>query len=159
MNVTAVTTSDWQMSVRGLGEIAQNSADINQCLNTILSTQKGSDPCRYDFGIDILKFIDQPVNIVAPILVQQIISQVSLYETRIDLSTVNYSTVGPAKGSNLPVLDLGGTLFVLTWSFKLGTLSEGKAIANTDNQTTYFLLADQNGFVLLTDYDVSLIVN
>lgn len=146
MDVTDIGTTDWQMSVTGFGEVAQGSDDVNQCLNVILATQKGSDPLRFDFGIDLLRFIDQPVNTMAPALVQQIITQIAAYETRINLSTVNYSTP----------LD-GGVLFTLTWSYKQGTVLNGKNI--NGNETTYFLLADQNGFVLLTDFDVALIVN
>jgi phage baseplate assembly protein W len=149
MNVTDISSSDWQMSTTYPGDIAQGADDINQSFNIILTTQQGSDPLRFDFGIDLLSLIDTPADVMAPNLVQQIISQCALYETRVDLKTVNYSTA-----------TTGGVVFALTWVYKPGVVVNGKATADTDNGlTTYFLLADQNGFVLLSGYDVGIIVN
>ena len=149
MDVTDIDTPDWQLSLTGLGELVTNADDINQCLNTILATQKGTDPMRFDFGIDLISHIDKPVTLQAPALVNEIITQVAAYETRIKLKTVNYNAIVT-----------GQTLYVLTWFYKPGTVLNGRVISDTDNGlTTYFLLADQNGFVLLSDYDVSVLVN
>jgi phage baseplate assembly protein W len=147
VNVTEITNTDWQISTSALGNIAQGAADINQCLNIIFSSQKGTNPVRPEFGIDILKYIDRPGFIMAPELVSEIIDQIATYETRIDLSAVNYKIIEEK------------VIFSLVWAYKDGTLFNGAPTAAGNTITTYFLLADQDGFILLTDYDVSLIIS
>lgn len=126
--------------------MVQGIDDINQCFGFILTTQTGTDPLRPLFGVDLLASVDKPVNVMAPRLVKAIIEAIADYEPRVDLNSVNYTQT-----------ITGQTLFGLTWSFKEGTLYNG---GNTPQQTytSYFLLSDQNGFILLDDYNVSIIV-
>jgi phage baseplate assembly protein W len=112
----------------------------------LLATQKGSDPLRPDFGIDLLNWIDKPTTVMAPGLVKEIIDQVAFYETRIDLTDVNYSI--PSEK----------VVFTLMWRYKDGNLYRGADELGANN-TVYFLLSDQDGFILLSDNDVSIIVN
>jgi phage baseplate assembly protein W len=140
--INQVTTTNWQISNTGIGDIAEDADDINQCINNIFSTQRGSDPFRPDFGLDLLAAIDRPVNIMAPDLISDMVDQVASYETRIDLKTVNYTLAN------------NKVVFALTWEYSDGTLYKGDL-----TNKAYFLLADQNGLILLSDFDVSLILN
>jgi phage baseplate assembly protein W len=150
--VDQVKSTDWQMSANAFGEIVQGVNDVNQCLNFILTTQKFSDPLRPEFGVDLLSWIDKPLNDMAPGLVVEIIEQIGLYEQRINLSKVNYQ---------FPVDQPGKVIFSLTWAYKGGYttgLHGGDDPGDRNEVTTYFLLADQDGFVLVTDDFVSLIL-
>lgn len=77
------------MSVQGIGQIVEGLADIAQCIDIILTTQKGSDPFRPNFGVDILSYIGKPINIVQPRLVKEIQDQIGLWETRATITKLN----------------------------------------------------------------------
>lgn len=134
------------MSVSGQGELVQGVDDVNQCLNIILTTQQGTDPLRPDFGVDLLSWIDKPQTIVAAGLVPAIIRSIADYEPRIDLRRVNYTAAIN-----------GQLMFGIAWTFKDDLLYIGGA-TERQTYTTYFLLSDQNGFILLDDYNVSIMV-
>jgi len=80
-----ITYVDWQCKLNEIGGIAEGVNDINQCIAIILETQKGSDPHRPDFGSDILKYADYPVNIAKANIIRETIDSVTKWETRIDI--------------------------------------------------------------------------
>ncbi len=59
---TIIKSSEWAISLEGQGKIVQGLDAIKQRIYIILMTQKGTDPFRYRFGVDILKWVDKPVN-------------------------------------------------------------------------------------------------
>lgn len=85
--VTDISSVNWQLSTGGYGRIVQNADDIQQCLGMIFTTQKGSDPLRPDFGIDLLAWIDTPTPVAAPGIVNEMI-QAAVYEPRINISAI-----------------------------------------------------------------------
>lgn len=85
-----VRSQNWQLSTSQTGEIVQGLADIMQCVDVILSTQKGSDPFRPNFGVDVFSFIDEPINAAVPILVREITEQIELWEQRIRLTELRH---------------------------------------------------------------------
>ena len=82
--------SDWQISLTEQGSIVQELADINQCIILIITTQKGSDPMKPRFGVDLLKWIDKPVNVVVPGLITEITNQIQQWEPRVKVLQVTY---------------------------------------------------------------------
>lgn len=109
-------TQYWQLSMAALGDIVQGIWDIAQCIDIILATQKGSDPFRPNFGVDILSYLDQPANIAIPNLVREIQEQVALWETR-------------AKITKLETINEGSALTI--------TVYWEAAIGNSQNIVTY----------------------
>ncbi len=91
INVNEITSAEWSLSTRGQGEVEQGFDDINQCIKLIVSTQRGTDPMRPDFGCDLWQFIDYPINSAAPKMVNEILSALARWETRIQVSNVSYS--------------------------------------------------------------------
>lgn len=148
-NVTDIKTANWQISVKGIGEVEQGANDINQCIAIILATQKGSDPLRPDFGVDLLTWIDRPNTEVGPGLTKEIIEQIAAYEPRVDLKSVAYMTPDER------------VIFSLAWSYKAEDAPQGFSITkgSTPHVRVYFLLTNENGFVLLDDNSVALILN
>lgn len=82
--------SDWQISLTEQGAIVQELDDINQCLLLIMTTQKGSDPLKPRFGVDLLKWIDRPVNVLIPGLITEITNQIQIWEPRVKVLQVTY---------------------------------------------------------------------
>lgn len=82
-----IVSVDWQLSTAGYGRIVQGTDDVQQCLGIIFTTQKGSDPLRPDFGIDILSWMDRPINIAAPGIINEMLRGV-IYEPRISVTAI-----------------------------------------------------------------------
>lgn len=82
---------DWQYKLNGIGEVADGVEDINQCIAIILNTPKGSDPHRPNFGSNILKYIDYPINEAKPNIIRETIDAISMWETRVKVNSVLFS--------------------------------------------------------------------
>lgn len=85
---------NWQLSNTNLGEVSEGVDDLRQCIQTILTTTKGSDPLRPLFGSDIWRFIDTPVTTAVANISAEIIDSVSKWETRINVDKLTYDVVG-----------------------------------------------------------------
>lgn len=83
-------SQDWTMDLDEFGTIVQGLDDIRQCVMVILRTIRGSDPLRPEFGTNIYKLIDQPINVAAPQIVAEIIDGITTWEPRVELKSVKY---------------------------------------------------------------------
>lgn len=92
-----VISSNWSLSLTNQDEIVQGIDDIRQCVYIILTTVKGSDPLRPDFGCGIHTKIDLPVTQLATEGKKDILEALQTYEPRITVTnikaTVELSTV------------------------------------------------------------------
>lgn len=82
MEIQDITSKDWSLSLQGVGEVVQSMEDIKQCIFIILTTQKGTDPTRPDFGCGIYEYIDTPVSTAIPNMKKEIINAIATYESR-----------------------------------------------------------------------------
>lgn len=80
--------ADWQPELNKIGSVVEGIDDINQCIAIILTTRKGSVPHRPEFGCDIWKFIDNPVNIAIPNIIREATDAINLWETRIEIESI-----------------------------------------------------------------------
>lgn len=85
-----IKTKNWQLSIIGVGYIAEGLADIRQCLDILLRTQKGTDPLRPQFGCDISRYVDRPLTIAIPNIIRAIIEAIEIWEKRVVLKKVRY---------------------------------------------------------------------
>jgi len=92
MNTQEITSPNWQLSLTEPAGIVQGLDDINQCVLVILSTQKGTDPFRPEFGVDVMAYVDKPVSIAVPNLIRQIKEAIEIYETRVTVEQVKATT-------------------------------------------------------------------
>lgn len=95
----------WQPKAAALGDVVTDLDDINQCILTILTTPPGSDPHRPDFAMDLLSYLDRPLNEARPAIVRDAIRAIRLWEQR---ATV--LSVGVAAG------DVGQIVVTVTWT-------------------------------------------
>jgi phage baseplate assembly protein W len=74
---------NWQVSINDPTAIVEGAEDIAQCVYTIITTVKGSDPLRADFGSDVYKYIDKPINEVRPLIIYAVSEAIRKWEQRI----------------------------------------------------------------------------
>jgi phage baseplate assembly protein W len=91
ISINEIKSADWSFKVSTFGEVVEGYEDINQSINIILKTPKGADVFRPLFGAEITKYIDQPINQAGPQMVREILEALAIWETRIEVTSVNYT--------------------------------------------------------------------
>jgi phage baseplate assembly protein W len=84
-DVRSIRSVNWQLQLDTFGGIVEDLDDINQCILTILTTPKGSDPLRPEFAMDVMAYVDKPMDVAIPTLVAQAVEALRLWEPRISL--------------------------------------------------------------------------
>ncbi|WP_448092502.1 GPW/gp25 family protein [Pseudomonas lini] len=85
---TSITAAHWQPALGTSGEVVEGLRDIDQSIRIILTTPKGADAHRPDFGSDLHLYIDWPVNRVTPHLVREAVDALRRWETRLSVVQV-----------------------------------------------------------------------
>lgn len=81
------------------------ATSIQQNIGIILSTPKGSDPHRPDFGSDINKYIDRPINAITEGQIKaEIVDAIELWEPRVKVQAIDL------------VKDISKVTINLTWT-------------------------------------------
>lgn len=86
---TSITATHWQPKLGTTAEVVEDLRDIDQSLRIILTTPKGSDPHRPEFGSDLHLYIDWPTNRVTPHLVREAIEAIRRWEPRVSVAQVS----------------------------------------------------------------------
>ncbi|SDA63264.1 hypothetical protein SAMN03159443_01889 [Pseudomonas sp. NFACC15-1] len=86
---TSITAAHWQPNLGTSGEVVEGLRDIDQSIRIILTTPKGSDPHRPEFGSDLHLYLDWPTNRVTPHLVREAVDAISRWEPRISVVQVH----------------------------------------------------------------------
>jgi len=94
-----ITYVDWQQKINSIGEVVEGAEEINQSIAIILTTKKGSDPHRPDFGSDIYLYLDYPINEISAHIIREATDSITKWESRI---TINSITVN-VQESNISV--------------------------------------------------------
>ncbi len=95
-DVHTITAVDWQPALDAIGDIVESLDDIRQCIRIILITPKGSDPHRPEFGCDLWRFLDYPVNEAIPRIVREAMDALRRWEPRIEVIRVVAQIQSPA---------------------------------------------------------------
>jgi phage baseplate assembly protein W len=90
---------NWQVSITDPSKLIEGVEDIAQCVYIILTTIKGSDPLRPDFGSDVYLYLDKPMNEAQPMLIYAATEAVQKWEKRIDVKKCRIETGGLDKRS------------------------------------------------------------
>lgn len=80
---TSITAAHWQPALGTSGEVVEGLRDIDLAIRIILTTPKGSDAHRPEFGSDLHLYIDWPVNRITPHLVREAVDAIRRWETRV----------------------------------------------------------------------------
>lgn len=104
-----IKSKDWSLGILEQGSIVEGLSDIHQCIYIILTTVKGTDPLRPEFGCDIFRWLDRPVNQAIPNMVKETVLAINTWEPRvvvkqvtpkIDVSTVSLKVEWETVSSN-----------------------------------------------------------
>lgn len=116
-----ITSTDWSLSLdtpglpgSGIGKVVQGLADVDQCIQIILTTPQGSDPLRPTFATNLWQFIDYPINAAIPAIVGEVTRAISLWEPRIRVITVTAAPVTNTSGQPGSQLKIS-----VTWQLNL----------------------------------------
>jgi uncharacterized protein len=123
MTLADITSADWSLALdrqgvlgSGIGSVVQGVADVNQCIQIILTTPKGSDPLRPTFGADVWRYIDSPINTAIPAIVREVTEAILRWEPRVTVVSVS---VTPVLGTDTQT---GAQLSIaVTWKLTLTT--------------------------------------
>lgn len=78
-DITKLTIKNWQKRRNTIGEIAEGTEDIKQCIKTICTVRKGKIPFMPEFGTEIFEAIgensDDAIDIITAILKKEIPKQ------------------------------------------------------------------------------------
>ena len=91
---TSITAAHWQPALGTSGEVVEGLRDIDQAIRIILTTPKGSDAHRPEFGSNIPLYIDWPVNRVTPHLVREAVDSIRQWEPRVSVVQVQVAIEG-----------------------------------------------------------------
>lgn len=107
-----ISSIHWQPALRATGEVVEGVSDIDQAIRIILATPKGADPHRPDFGSDIHRYIDYPVDQAIPHLVRESVEAIRKWEPRCELVKVT------------PAIDQAHVTLRVAWRLADGVLRE-----------------------------------
>lgn len=133
--ITDITATNWQLSLKSIGSVAQGIDDIRQCIQTILTTTQGSDPLRPLFGSEIWRYIDTPVMQGVSNISAEILDSIGKWETRIIIQKLVYDIEGSRidYAMTVTLVESGETtelLFFIDRKQQLETPAIGHAFSN-----------------------------
>lgn len=120
---TDIESRHWSLSITDRGEIVTDLQDIAQCIIILLSTNKGSDPFRPNFGFNLGELLDKPVNFVIPNGKLGILDAISEYEPRVTVNRVDHT------------LDVSTVTFIVYCSTNLGNFAISVPVSPTFTPT------------------------
>ncbi|HJU70396.1 MAG TPA: GPW/gp25 family protein [Paucimonas sp.] len=88
----------WQPALGGEG-VVENIDDLNQAIQVILRTAKGSDPLRPEFGSDLHRYLDYPIHRARPHVVRESIEAIRRWEPRVAVERVEFTLVEAAHAA------------------------------------------------------------
>lgn len=88
-DIRSIKSTYWQKKRGSFGEVVEEIEDINQCLQTIVTTRKGSVPHVPDLGSDIWLELDKPINEAIPAIIQKVYNDIPPQEPRITIQDAN----------------------------------------------------------------------
>jgi phage baseplate assembly protein W len=83
---------DPYIDIESDGFTPEEFADIKLCLETLLSIQAGTQPMDRDLGINLDEIAGYPTNVAQNMLSLEIIEKVSIYEPRVEVSSVDFES-------------------------------------------------------------------
>ncbi|MFC3873808.1 GPW/gp25 family protein [Neisseria musculi] len=94
MHYTAPVSKHWQPAPGGSG-LSQGADDIDLCIRNILSTRKGSDVTRPEFGSNLFDYLDAPEDVFIPNAVREVMPAVNTWGKRAVVEKTEFSGHAP----------------------------------------------------------------
>lgn len=94
----SITATDWQPKLGAPGAVVEGAADIDQCIQIILTTPKGSVPHRPDFGSDLWRYLGRPIDAARPNVIRETVEAIGRWERRVEVTRVTLRLADGAVG-------------------------------------------------------------
>lgn len=94
MNYDQPISQHWQLAPNG-SSITQGADDIDLCIHNILSTRKGADVLRPEFGSKHFDYLDTPEDVFIPNVVREITLAIQTWEKRAIVERVQFEGNAP----------------------------------------------------------------
>lgn len=94
MNYEHPISQYWQLAQGGNG-IMQGADDIDLCIHNILSTRKGADVLRPEFGSNHFDYLDTPEDVFIPNVVREVVLAIQTWEKRAVVEKVAFEGNAP----------------------------------------------------------------
>lgn len=121
--ITDIKTVHWSLSIDKPGEVVTDLDDINQCIYIILTTVKGTDRMRPEFGCGIFQYLDKPVNTVVPLMAKSAKDSLQIWEPRITVTKVS-----------VKITDLSHVELDVEWETTVGeSFNSGSTVVSYNN--------------------------
>lgn len=78
-----------QLSDGNFGEILTGLDSINQSIEILLGTAKGSNPVRPDYGVNLYEFLDAPVSRIGE-LKNDILQNITAFIPEVEVNSINH---------------------------------------------------------------------
>lgn len=92
---TDIYSKDYSKQIGIFGGIVEGKDDIAQCINTIITTPKGSVPLRPDFGSDIYNYIDYPEPVARGRIIIEAKAAIEKWEPRVQIDNITTRMIEP----------------------------------------------------------------
>jgi len=92
--LASIHSAHWQPRLHVSAQVVEGWADIDQAIRIILTTPKGTDRHRPDFGFGGSDYLDWPVDRAVPHLVREAITAIRLWEKRADIIKIDVKVDG-----------------------------------------------------------------
>ncbi|TYG34152.1 phage baseplate protein [Lonepinella koalarum] len=86
--LTPIPSTHWQLAPDLADGTVWGIDDVHLCIANILSTPKGTDILRPEFGSNHFDYLDQPYDVALPNMVREITQALQKWETRIVVDEV-----------------------------------------------------------------------
>lgn len=145
-----ITSADWSLELdstaggspaSGIGNVVQGISDVNQCVQIIITTPKGSDPLRPTFGVDLWKYLDVPINLATASIVREVTEAILHWEPRITLVKVAVTPVLDGTAQSAAHLSV-----TISWQLKLTQPNAASAETTQAYTTTIQIPQAAQGF-------------
>lgn len=90
-----IKSHHWQPAL-GRDGVVEGADDIRQAIAIILSTPKGGDPLRPDFGSSLYLYLDYPIDRARPHVARETVRAIRRWEPRATVTRVSMEIDPPA---------------------------------------------------------------
>ena len=88
-----ITSPVWSLSIKSFGAVVQGITAIRQRIDIALTTSKGTDPLRPEFGTLIYTYQDAPISVAAVEIKKEIIKALQIWVPDITNIKVTYTII------------------------------------------------------------------
>jgi phage baseplate assembly protein W len=92
-----ITSPVWGISKYGYGVIVEGIAAIRQRMDITIRTTKGTDPLRPQFGSNVYKFIDYPINIAIANIKRELLECLDIWVKDIKVISIKHFFNAPSN--------------------------------------------------------------